>query len=102
MQNPLCFFDGAYGLQSRNSRRPGKAPDREGANLRKRVDAEAFGREGELSGIATESEVGNMAETSFWWVFSFAVVFAFFLGYGMVEDIVRYLRKARHSKYRSP
>ncbi len=30
-----------------------------------------------------------MAETTFYWLFTLACVFAFFFSYGMVEDLVK-------------
>lgn len=39
-----------------------------------------------------------MAETIFWWIFVLACVFAFFLCYGMIEDLISQGLRARRSR----
>ena len=43
-----------------------------------------------------------MPETIFWWVFTLAGVFAFFLSYGMVEDLIRQWLRGRQTTKQKP
>ncbi len=43
-----------------------------------------------------------MAETIFWWTFLFACIFAFFFGYGIVENLIRrWASRGRSRKQRN-